>query len=139
MKKKRIISVIMIVAILSMAVTYMVYAQAGDDSDPIISLSYLKQVFAPEIKEELTFKVVTVEKNKTLICGAGAEVIQRMGTSTVVATQKGGIADTTVGYDLADGTATPSNHMLIVPVADGRGFKTQTECIFMIKGSYEIK
>lgn len=139
MKKKIFLKVVTLVTVLSMAVTYLVYAQAGDDNDPIISLSYLKQVFAPEIKEELTFKVVTVEKNKTVICGAGAEVIQRMGTSTVVATQKGGIADTTAGYDLANGTVTPSNHMLIVPVADGRGFKTESECIFMIKGSYEVK
>ncbi len=139
MKKKIFFKVITIVMVLSMAVTYLVYAQAGDDNDPIISLSYLKQVFAPEIKEELTFKVVTVEKGKTVICGAGAEVIQRMGTSTIVATQKGGIADTTVGFDLANGVETPSNHLLIVPVADGRGFKTETECIFMIKGTYEIK
>ena len=139
MKKKIFLKVVTIVTVLSMAVTYLVYAQAGDDNDPIISLSYLKQVFAPEIKEELTFKVVTVEKNKTVICGAGTEVIQRMGTSSVVATQKGGIADTTAGYDLTDKTVTPSNHLLIVPVADGRGFKTETECIFMIKGSYEVK
>ena len=139
MKKKITATALAVVLVLSLVTTYMVYAQAGDDSDPIISLSYLKEVFAPEIKEELTFKVVTVESGKTVLCGAGAEVIQRMGTSDIVATEKGGIADTTVGTDLQNGTQTPSNHLLIVPIADGRGFKTSTECIFMIKGKYEIK
>lgn len=139
MKKKITATVVAAVLALSLVTTYLVYAQAGDDSDPIISLSYLKEVFAPEVKEELSFKVVTVEKGKTVICGAGAEAIQRMGTSEIVATEKGGIADTTVGVDLQNGAQTPSNHLLIVPVADGRGFKTATECIFMIKGKYEIK
>ncbi|MBO5099344.1 MAG: hypothetical protein J6C16_04180 [Clostridia bacterium] len=139
MKKKITATAVAVVLVLTLVTTYMVYAQAGDDSDPIISLSYLKEVFAPEIKEELTFKVVTVESGKTVVCGAGTEVIQRMGTSEIVATEKGGIADTTVGTDLQNGTQTPSNHLLIIPVADGRGFKTSTECIFMIKGKYEIK
>lgn len=139
MKKKITATVVAAVLALSLVTTYLVYAQAGDDSDPIISLSYLKEVFAPEVKEELSFKVVTVEKGKTVICGAGAEAIQRMGTSEIVATEKGGIADTTAGVDLQNGAQTPSNHLLIVPVADGRGFKTATECIFMIKGKYEIK
>ncbi len=139
MKKKITATAVVVVLVLTLVTTYMVYAQAGDDSDPIISLSYLKEVFAPEIKEELTFKVVTVESGKTVVCGAGTEVIQRMGTSEIVATEKGGIADTTVGTDLQNGTQTPSNHLLIIPVADGRGFKTATECIFMIKGKYEVK
>lgn len=139
MKKKITATAVAVVLVLSLVTTYMVYAQAGDDSDPIISLSYLKEIFAPQIKEELTFKVVTVESGKTVICGAGTEVIQRMGTSEVVATEKGGIADTTVGIDLSDKTATPSNHLLIVPLDDGRGLKTATQCIFMIKGKYEIK
>lgn len=139
MKKKITAMAVAVVLALSLVTTYLVYAQAGDDSDPIISLSYLKEIFAPQIKEELTFKVVTVESGKTVICGAGAEAIQRMGTSKIVATEKGGIADTTVGADLPDDTTTPSNHLLIVPLDDGRGFETVTECIFMIKGKYEIR
>ena len=137
--KKKLLTIVTVITVLSIAVTYLVYAQAGDNSDPIISLSYLKQVFAPEVKSELTFKVVTIGKGKTVICGAGTEVIQRMGTSQIIATKKGGIADVTSGFDLANGKATPSNHMLIVPAADGRGFKTTSECIFMIKGSYTVK
>ena len=139
MKKKITAMAVAVVLVLSLVTTYLVYAQAGDDSDPIISLSYLKEIFAPQIKEELTFNVVTVESGKTVICGAGCEVIQRLGTSEVVATEKGGIADTTAGIDLANKTATPSNHLLIIPLDDGRGFKTATLCIFMIKGKYEIK
>lgn len=139
MKKKIIASLVAMTLIFSAAVTYMAYAQAGDGEDPIISLSYLKEIFAPEIKTELSFKVVNVSKGQSLIGGAGTELIQRMGTSKIVATQKGGIADTTDGYDLANGMVTPANHLLVVPLGDGRGVKAETDCIFMVKGSYEIK
>lgn len=138
--RKKLISLSLITAVvLSVAVTYMVYAQAGGTDDPVISLSYLKQVFMPQVKEELSFKVVNVAKGKSIICSAGTELIQRMGSSKITATSKGGVADTTAGYDLPDGYETPSNHLLIVPVADGRGVKAVSDCIFLVKGSYEIK
>ena len=60
MKKKLPLKIIVMALTLCMAVTYMVYAQPGTDSDPVISLSYLKSVIKPEVKEELTFKVVNV-------------------------------------------------------------------------------
>ena len=139
MKKKIVASLTAMFIIFSAAVTYMAYAQAGGSDDPVISLSYLKEIFAPEIKSEMTFKVVNVSKGEKVICEAGTEVIQRMGTSSIIATTKGGIADTTDGCDLADKSLTPSNHLLIVPVADGRGFLAKTDCIFMIKGNYNIQ
>jgi len=131
--------VIMAVLCICVVATYIANAQTGSENDPVISLSYLKQVFQPEITEQMSFKVVSLNAGQTLECKTGAELILRMGTAEVIATTKGGLADVTVGYDLSNGTAMPSNHHLIVPVGDGRGVKATSECLVMVKGEYEIK
>ncbi len=138
-KKKVSIKILVMALTLCLAVTYLVYAQPGTDSDPVISLSYLKSVFKPEVKEELTFKVVNVASGQALMCDAGTEIILRMGTANAIATAKGGLADVTAGYDVADGKPIEGNHHLIVPLGDGRGAKAVNDCIFMIKGTYTIE
>lgn len=139
MKKK--ISIISLIGILCVCVafTYIAYAQVGGENDPVISLSYLQQIFKPELKKELTFDVVSVKEGESVICDAGSELILRMGTAEIIATEKGGIADVTEGYDLTDKSKMPSNHHLIVPVGDGRGAKALTDCLIMIKGGYYLK
>lgn len=136
--KLKLLLVITVLAI-CVAATYIASAQIGSDSDPVISLSYLEQIFKPELTEQMSFKVVSLTKGQTLDCKAGAELILRMGTADIVATVKGGLADVTEGTDLSDGTNMPSNHHLIVPVGDGRGLKATSDCLVMVKGGYEIK
>lgn len=132
-----------------------VLANPGGTDDPLISKSYIDTVLMPQIKEYVeskitggssdglqissTFKVVELQSGDKLICGAGCELILRMGSATIIATEKGGLADTTAGYDLANGTSMPSNHLLIVPVADGRGIEATSTVLVMVKGEYEIK
>jgi len=99
--------VIMAVLCICVVATYIANAQTGSENDPVISLSYLKQVFQPEITEQMSFKVVSLNAGQTLECKTGAELILRMGTAEVIATTKGGLADVTVGYDLSNGTAMP--------------------------------
>lgn len=122
-----------------LTVTYTVMANPGSNNDPVISLSYLKEIFQPEVEKNLTFNVVSVKKGQTLIGDTGTEMILRMGQATIIATNMGGIADTTAGFDLANGTDMPSNHYLIIPKNDGRGVKAKTDCLIMVKGKYEIK
>ncbi len=136
--KLKLLLVITVLAI-CVAATYIASAQIGSDSDPVISLSYLEQIFKPELTEQMSFKVVSLTKGQTLDCKAGAELILRMGTADIVATVKGGLADVTEGTDLSDGANMPSNHHLIVPVGDGRGLKATSDCLVMVKGGYEIK
>ena len=138
-KNKLKIALVTMVLCICVVATYIANAQIGSDSDPVISLSYLKQVFQPEITEQMSFKVVSLEKGHTLECSAGAELILRMGTANIVATTKGGLADVTAGYDLQNGASMPANHHLIVPVGDGRGVKATSDCLVMVKGEYEIK
>ena len=134
-----------------------VLADPGTEGDPLISKSYIDDVLMPKIEqyvesriaglsggsggkgEVASFVVVEASAGDEIICSAGTELILRMGSATVIATEKGGIADTTAGYDLAHGTPMPSNHLLIVPVSDGRGIKANNDIIVMIKGGYTKK
>lgn len=149
-KKLKLGIVTMICFVLSMFT--IVLAEPGTEDDPLISKSYIENQVIPYLEEFIenkiggitgeksnSFKVVEAEAGQEIICSAGTELILRMGKATVIATPKGGIADTTAGYDLADGTNMPSNHLLIVPVDDGRGIKATEKIIVMIKGGYTIK
>ncbi len=134
-----------------------VFSAPGGADDPVITKSYIVDVVIPEIKAYIderfgiaasegtttlhtnTFTVVNVPAGRNVTCDAGTELILRMGNATIIATDKGGLADTTDGYDLANGTAMPANHLLVVPLADGRGFHANTDMIVMVKGGYVIK
>ena len=131
--KKRIAIVLAALGVFFVAGSYA--AQPGTQEDPLITKSYIESVVYPAMK----FKVVDVPAGKSVIFSAGTEAILRMGTCNIIGTQKGGISDVTMGYDLPDGTIVQGNHLLIAPLDDGRGVRTSTDCILMIKGSYEIR
>ena len=137
-------------------------AEPGSADDPLITLSYVEDVLIPQLKSYVdssianaslesgaqggvtvegsgAFNVVNVSKGQTIIGDRSCQMILRMGTGNIVATSKGGVADVTAGYDLPDKTPAPSNHLLIVPVDDGRGIKMTSDGIIMICGSYSVK
>lgn len=151
-KKIKVATIILCLALCFSAVL----AEPGGNDDPLISKSYIENVLMPSIKQYVesriaevnsgsgtgtaeTFKVVEVKKDQQLICSAGTELILRMGTATIMATEKGGLADTTAGFDLANNVPMPANHLLIVPVADGRGIKATSSVLVMVKGGYTLK
>lgn len=154
--KKRIAALCAAGIVAVCGVGFVFAADPGSDGDPLISKSYIDNVLLPKIysyidnaisgvspsdpqEQSGKFEVVNVSAGKKVIAGEGTEMILRMGSGTVLGSMRGGIADTTDGTDLADGTAAPSNHLMIVPLADGRGIYVTSEAIFMIKGSYEIQ
>ena len=131
-----------------------VIANPGSEADPLISKSYITSTVMPqledyieeEVKKQVSggvsvsaerFDVISLSAGEKIICENGTELILRMGSATIIATQKGGIADTTAGCDLADGTPMPSNHLLIVPVADGRGIVAHNDVLVMVKGGFK--
>lgn len=131
--KRKFIVILAVICTLLVAASYA--AQPGSEGDPLITKSYIESVLYPEMK----FKVVEVPAGKSVICSAGTEMILRMGTCSIIGSQKGGVSDVTMGYDLADGTNVQGNHLLIVPLDDGRGVRTSTDCLIMIKGGYTIQ
>jgi len=153
-KKRRIRAAALICAALCMFTV--VLAEPGSEDDPLISKSYIENQVIPRLEQYIesriaeiksgggasasdTFKVVEADAGQEIICSAGAEIILRMGKATVIATEKGGLADTTAGFDLANGTDMPSNHLLIIPVGDGRGIRATEKVIVMIKGGYTVR
>ena len=158
MVKKRIAAICGVCILALGAAGFVFAAEPGSDADPLISKSYIDSVVLPKIysyideavakikpSEEQSvsrvFEVVNVGAGKTVIASAGTEMILRMGNASVIGSVRGGIADATGGYDLADKMAVPSNHLLIVPLGDGRGviIDEKADAILMIKGGYEIK
>lgn len=133
--KKFIITLLVIAFAFATFGTITMFASPGDNSDPIVTLSYIEDI----LKGQLTFQVVNLEKGSSLIGEAGTEIVLRMGNAKIIATEKGGLADLTAGFDLPHGTDMPANHNLVVPVSDGRGIKAQSKVIVMVKGDYTIK
>ena len=148
--KKRIAALCAAGIIAVCGVGFAFAADPGSDGDPLISKSYIDNVLLPKIYsyidsvvggltpqnpqgQSATFEVVNVSAGQKVVAGEGTELILRMGSGTVIGSMRGGIADTT------GGTEVPSNHLLIVPLADGRGINVTSEAIFMIKGTYEIQ
>ncbi|MBE7013042.1 MAG: hypothetical protein E7416_03100 [Ruminococcaceae bacterium] len=152
MNKRKIALVVALCVV--MAGVVISYAQPGDESDPVVTLSYIKDTVIPTIYDYIDdklsgktdnggeaekFSVLELAEGRKIICDSGCEIILRAGEAEIIATEKGGLADTTMGADLADGTAVPGNHLLIVPVADGRGVEAVKDCILMVKGKYSVK
>ena len=147
---KMIIAAAVIAALLGATA---VLAEPGDTDDPVGTKSYIVNVVVPQFKayveERLgdgssdsysdNFSVVNVNPGQTVIFDGGAQFVLRKGNGVIIGTDMGGIADTTYGYDLPDGSEMPSNHMLIVPRDDGRGFKASNEVIIMVKGGYSFR
>lgn len=153
--KKRIITSILCAAFAVSALS-LVFA-AGGSEDPLISQSYLEQNFLPRITSYIdekldgltssnsgdaaapeAFKVVSLSKGNTLIAEAGCEMILRSGSATIIGSKRGGISDTTDGCDLQNDAKMPANHLLIVPLSDGRGITATSDALVMIKGKYKI-
>lgn len=83
--------------------------------------------------------VVELKDGQTLICNAGTEIILRGGNATAIASDLGGLSDTTAGEDIQMNQKIPNNHLLIVPRSDGRGVLVPKYAIFMVRGSYEVR
>lgn len=155
MKKSRLLILIAAITVIFTAVGGIIaFSEPGETDDPVVTKSYILDKVVPDLKAYVdekvaaitgssgggaSFVVVDVPNGKTIVADAGTEMILRKGSGTVIATEKGGLADTTGGYDLGNGAAMPANHMLIVPVGDGRGFTATSDVIVMVKGGYNLK
>lgn len=84
------------------------------------------------------FQVVNLPKGATLRAESGTELVLRGGKATAVVSEKGGVLDATGGVDLWQGAPVPANHLLIIPVSDGRGMQAETDAILIVKGTFTI-
>ncbi len=133
--------------------------------DPLVSLSYVNDVLAPEIVAQVMEKVeaeyikisdisaasagsymlLTLKKGQTVMSSACCEIISLSGSAAVLVTSAAnissgaGISDLTKGSVLTNGTLIPTNHYLVIPKGDGRGFTvTSDNANILIRGEYNI-
>lgn len=128
-------------------------AQPGSAEDPIVTKSYVDQVVAEKVRQELQkagggggggmeLQVVTVPPGRTLMVSGGGEAIVRTGKMVVVSDSENGLSDLTEGADIAPGKQVSANHLILFP-RDGRGLKTvedqSAESIVLVRGNYYIQ
>lgn len=132
-------------------IVYAVGKEPGSSEDPLVTLSYVEQRISQlrtYIDQQIrsnpssggaTFQVVNLQAGQTLVAGQGTEIILRSGRATAIDSPHGGLSDVTAGRDIRKGQPVPQNHLLIIPRADGRGARSETATVFMIRGSYSIE
>ena len=166
MKKKKLALIIAACVLLAaLAVTVMAY---DSSEDPIISLSYLSDIFRPQILREVDSKIDTAIKNsgsgntpvtpqpaesassgyeviemkagQVLYATDACDVMLRSGTAVCTAPDpKQGIADYTDATEILNGQPLVKNHMCLIPRGDGRGVVATSSSVFiMVRGTYFI-
>ena len=133
--------------------------------DPLVSLSYVNDVLAPEIMEQIMTRIekeyvkiedvgslaagqytpVSLTKGQTLLADACCEIILLDGVATAVVTaatnvENGvGLSDLTLGSVVTNGNVVLTNHYLVIPKADGRGFVVTSDTAnILVRGEYHI-
>ena len=119
-------------------------ASVGDSSDPLITLSYLEMRLENLETGSIEtigdgYEVFLVTANQRISFGQSAEVILRSGKASAFVSARGGLADVTAGRDIGENESIPLNHLIICPLADGRGFEFSSDSWIMIKGDYSIE
>lgn len=154
--KKRFITTAVILLVIASAFMLTVYTY-DSENDPVISLSYLKEVFAPSLKEEIystvgnfipqsgasgaTYEILELSDGQTLKALGTVEIILRPGGGALAVSQNElGLSDITDGAELLNGMAITENHYVIIPRGDGRGvMATADKTFIMVRGEFEIE
>jgi hypothetical protein len=161
--KRSVITVILILSLLSVVV---VADEAySTQNDPLVSLSYVNDVLGPQIMAQVMervekeyikvsdvatlnaaeMKLVTLNKDQTLMTRGVCEIMLISGNATVLVTSSANVSsgqgfhDVTDAKILVNGSSLPINHYTVVPKADGRGFYvTSSTAVVLIRGEYDI-
>lgn len=146
MKKKILAAVLVAVALMGL-----IFTVSYTTDDPLITESYLNNVFFEKVKEYIAgnasqsggessdgFKLVSVAKGQKFTASSGCEFIIRQGSAKVVISSLGGVSDVTDGVDIISGEL-PSNHHFVVARDDGRGFEALNDVLVLVKGGYIVK
>lgn len=139
---------------------------AGDQSDPLVTLSYLTQTVLPDLvkstqdkadakAQELTtqfeqlagqsgtggsasYQVVTLSAGQRMDLGLGAEVMLRVGSATAGAAVNPALVDTTTGENLNHGGALVQNHLYMATMTDHYITAGSGTVKVMVRGSFSL-
>lgn len=168
MRKKKIAKTLSLVLLVLFAMGIGVYAGAnyGSKTDPLITLSYLEEVFTQELLSQVKadtgasakdladklnkiiatsspaaqpYKVVTLTQGQVLQGSVGCEILLRIGTANCKASESPGLVDATSGGTIDNGAALTKNHLYMVTI-DGGGFTATAATVkAVVRGVYTIK
>lgn len=118
--------------------------EPGSSSDPLVTQSFVIKYVADKLKDQpaqgaAPWQVITVQAGQTFAGHGGTEFVLRSGKAVAVDPSTSGILNMTNGGNVLANQAIPANNLLMVPRADGRGFKATTQVIIMCKGGADIK
>lgn len=126
--------------------TVSVAAEVGSAEDPLVTLSYLNDVFMNTVLQRVDqraggqaeFHVVTLSQDQTLTGDIGCEVMLRVGSGVCVSPSAPGLIDETGGQTLAPNAALVQNHLYMMTV-EGRGVRaTAPTTKLLVRGVYTV-
>ena len=142
---------------------------AGSSADPLVTLSYLTDVFAPDLQEDMeamvsekadeltqqfdqaiaqvpsgtggssVFSVVTLSDGQTLVGDVGCEVMLRIGSAVCGSDGSTGLIDVTDGSTLADGGNLVTNHLYMVTISTRSVTAAAGTTQLLVRGPYTIQ
>ncbi|MBQ7778073.1 MAG: hypothetical protein IJ396_04135 [Oscillibacter sp.] len=138
--------------------TLSVAATVGSSKDPLITLSYLEEVFMDEVLDKVDekidqrndelasqlggggdgFTVVTLSNGQTLVGDIGCEVMLRVGTAVCVSPSSPGLIDESAASTLNNGGALVTNHLYMMTIEDRGVLATSDTVKVLARGSYVI-
>ena len=163
MKKWKIALAVVCVCFV-VTVAYAANANAGGQTDPLVTKSYLDGPFMQQVqtlvdqtvdarKAELeraagqgggtadgnVFSVVTLSQGQTLTGDVGCEVMLRVGTAICGTSDSVGLIDTTTGANLGNGGALVTNHLYMVTISTRSVTATSGTVKVLARGPYTIR
>ena len=163
MKKNRRLSWLLAIIAVFAALSITAFAvEPGSSSDPLVTLSYLEDVFFDKIMDEVderiatrnkdiakevtgtsgtadAFAVVTLTDGQVLIGDIGCEVMLRVGSAVCTSPSAPGLIDETSATTLNSGGALQQNHMYMMTI-ENRGVKATSPTVkVLVRGGYTIQ
>lgn len=163
MKKRKVLAAVLLAALLFVG-AYTCVSAAGTADDPLVTLSYLTQIFTPQMEEEMeavaeeradalseqleqmlassgtgsVFRSVTLSRGQALVCGEGCEVLLRTGSASYISDAGGSLSDTTGGAELDEGAALQQNHLYLASGGDGSVVAVAESVTLMARGPFTV-
>ena len=165
MKRKHTVRTILCVSLAATVLTALTALAAGDPggkADPLVTLSYLTETFAPRLMDEVdgllekrnaalakelldkqfpdgsgeAYATVTLSAGEILRGETGCEVLLRFGSARCAGTEAVGLVDTTSGGSLNSGNTLEANHLYLLP--EVRDVASPDGAVLLVRGSYTI-
>ena len=138
MNRKKISLIICAVVLTALLCTLAVYAKtaaAGSKEDPLVTLSYLEEVFKNEVSG---FSKVTLSRGQRLEGGRGCQVLLRIGSCTADGSDEPVLVDTTDGCAVSDGSALMKNHLYMITIPGNGVTASENNTVLLVSGSYTV-